>query len=219
MATTPEQIDLWRQSPSEHRRLEFKEAKTQFDNRKLYEYCVALANEGGGRLLLGVADKPPRPVVGMQAFSDPVAMAVVMIFEPKAFEDMDRDDRIRACYQHCALQWVMSERMTNQSLRERFHLLEGKSAIVSQIIAATIEAGNHRRAHRPQRPRRSALRHLLALQGPLAPAAGAGRKPRALAGALARRVRRRGLHDHPQVLPEGQARWARRWITWVWPTS
>lgn len=75
MVTTPEQIDLWRQSPSEQQWLEFKEAKTQFDNRKLYEYCVALANEGGGNLLLGVADKPPRPVVGTQAFSDPVAMA------------------------------------------------------------------------------------------------------------------------------------------------
>jgi ATP-dependent DNA helicase RecG len=35
----------------------------------------------------------------------------------------------------------MSERMTNQSLRERFHLPESKSAIVSQIIAASIEAG------------------------------------------------------------------------------
>jgi ATP-dependent DNA helicase RecG len=75
MTTTPEQIDLWRQSPSEHQRLEFKEAKTQFDNRKLYEYCVALANEGGGHLVLGVADEPPRPVVGTRAFRDPAAMA------------------------------------------------------------------------------------------------------------------------------------------------
>lgn len=78
MATTPEQIDLWRKTPSEFQRLEFKEAKNQFDNRKLYEYCVALANEGGGRLLLGIADKPPRPVVGTQAFKDPVAMAEKM---------------------------------------------------------------------------------------------------------------------------------------------
>lgn len=75
MATTPEQIDLWRQSPSEHQQVEFKEAKNQFDNRRLYEYCVALANEGGGHLLLGVADKPPRPVVGTQAFRDPIGMA------------------------------------------------------------------------------------------------------------------------------------------------
>ncbi|MBZ0169764.1 MAG: phage Gp37/Gp68 family protein [Kofleriaceae bacterium] len=34
-----------------------------------------------------------------------------------------------------------AERMTNQSLRERFHLGEDKAAIASQIIAATIEAG------------------------------------------------------------------------------
>jgi ATP-dependent DNA helicase RecG len=66
---------------------------------------------------------------------------VVTIYGPRDFEGMDRDDRIRACYQHCALKWVMSERMTNQSLRERFHLPESKSAIASQVIAATIEAG------------------------------------------------------------------------------
>ena len=66
---------------------------------------------------------------------------VVTLFGPKPLEDMDREDRIRACYQHCALKWVMSERMTNQSLRERFHLPESKSAIISQIIAATTEAG------------------------------------------------------------------------------
>ncbi len=84
MTTSPEQIDLWRQVASEHPRLEFKEAKTQFDNRKLYEYCVAMANEGGGYLILGVADKPPRPVVGSQAFRDPVAMAE-KLFEAVGF--------------------------------------------------------------------------------------------------------------------------------------
>lgn len=75
MATTAEQIDLWRQAQSEHQRLEFKEAKNQFDSRKLNEYCVALANEGGGVLLLGIADVPPRAVVGTQAFPDVVVAA------------------------------------------------------------------------------------------------------------------------------------------------
>jgi ATP-dependent DNA helicase RecG len=65
----------------------------------------------------------------------------VTIFGPRLFEEMDRNDRVRACYQHCALKWVMSERMTNQSLRERFHLAEDKAAIASQVIAATIETG------------------------------------------------------------------------------
>ena len=75
MITTPEQIDRWRQVASEHQALEFKEAKTQFDNDRLYKYCVAIANEGWGKLILGIADKPPRPVVGTRAFRDPVAMA------------------------------------------------------------------------------------------------------------------------------------------------
>jgi len=66
---------------------------------------------------------------------------LITIYGPKTFEDMDRDDRVRACYQHCVLKWVMSERMTNQSLRERFHLPESKSASVSQVITAAIDAG------------------------------------------------------------------------------
>lgn len=66
---------------------------------------------------------------------------LVIIYGPRKFEDMDRDDRIRACYQHAALKWVMSERMTNQSLRERFRLPESKSAVVSQTISAAIDTG------------------------------------------------------------------------------
>jgi predicted HTH transcriptional regulator len=65
----------------------------------------------------------------------------VTIYGPRPFEEMDRNDRVRACYQHCALKWVMSERMTNQSLRDRFHLAEDKAATVSQVIAATIDVG------------------------------------------------------------------------------
>ena len=75
MIITPEQIDLLRAAPTEHQRLEFKEARTQFDYRTLCKYCVAIANEGGGQLLFGIADKPPRPVVGTAAVNDPVGMA------------------------------------------------------------------------------------------------------------------------------------------------
>jgi predicted HTH transcriptional regulator len=65
----------------------------------------------------------------------------VTIYGPKDFEEMSRADRVRACYQHCALRWVMSEHMTNETLRQRFHLPENKRAIASQIISATMEAG------------------------------------------------------------------------------
>lgn len=64
-----------------------------------------------------------------------------LLFAHIDIEQMDRNDRIRACYQHCCLRYVMNEKMTNQSLRERFKLPEDKVATVSQVIAATLDAG------------------------------------------------------------------------------
>ena len=54
----------------EDEHLEFKEAKKNFHFEELVNYCVALANEGGGRMILGVTDKLPRKVVDSQAFSN-----------------------------------------------------------------------------------------------------------------------------------------------------
>lgn len=56
---------------SEGEHVEFKEAKNNFHFEKLVAYCVALANEGGGKMILGVTDKAPRKVVGTQAFDVP----------------------------------------------------------------------------------------------------------------------------------------------------
>jgi len=69
--TTLEKLEQWLVTPAEDERLEFKEAKTQYSSDKLLRYCAALANEGGGHLVLGVTNKPPRQVVGSQAFADP----------------------------------------------------------------------------------------------------------------------------------------------------
>jgi ATP-dependent DNA helicase RecG len=64
-------LERWLVAPAEHEHLEFKEAKQQYDTTKLLRYCVALANEGGGFMVLGVSDKPPRRVVGSLAFPSP----------------------------------------------------------------------------------------------------------------------------------------------------
>lgn len=72
--------------------------------------------------------------------SDP-QRTTVTVYGPQPFDVMDREDRIRACYQHCSLKWVLNERMTNHTLRERFGLAEGRAAIASQVISATIDAG------------------------------------------------------------------------------
>lgn len=73
--TTIAQIDAWRTERSEHEQLEFKEGKVTFDRVKLQRYCVALANEGGGKLRLGIEDKSPRRVVGTHAFENPAKVA------------------------------------------------------------------------------------------------------------------------------------------------
>jgi ATP-dependent DNA helicase RecG len=66
-----ETLEGWLNAPVENERLEFKQAKNQFDTIKLLKYCVALANEGGGHFILGVTDKRPRKIIGSQAFPTP----------------------------------------------------------------------------------------------------------------------------------------------------
>jgi len=55
----------------EGERLEFKEARKSYPFDKLLRYCAAIANEGGGRIILGITDKRPQKIVGTQAFSQP----------------------------------------------------------------------------------------------------------------------------------------------------
>ncbi|MFH1952309.1 MAG: RNA-binding domain-containing protein [Pseudomonadota bacterium] len=53
----------------EDENLEFKEAKQSYPFDKLLKYCAALANEGGGKIILGITDRRPRRIVGTHAFS------------------------------------------------------------------------------------------------------------------------------------------------------
>ena len=61
-------------------RLEFKEARNRYEFDDLVRYCVALANEGGGKLVLGVTDRRPRTVAGTAAFPE-VGRTEAGIFE------------------------------------------------------------------------------------------------------------------------------------------
>jgi ATP-dependent DNA helicase RecG len=70
MPTTPQQFEQWLDAP-EGTNIEFKSAVGGYHFDKLVQYCVALANEGGGPIILGVTDRRPRSVVGTQAFSEP----------------------------------------------------------------------------------------------------------------------------------------------------
>jgi ATP-dependent DNA helicase RecG len=65
-----DRLQRWLAGGPETEHLEFKAARQQYDTNKLLRYCVALANEGGGYLVLGVSDKPPRQVLGTAAFAN-----------------------------------------------------------------------------------------------------------------------------------------------------
>jgi ATP-dependent DNA helicase RecG len=74
-------------------------------------------------------------------FLSSLGRTIVVAHGPKSFVDMTKDDKVRACYQHCVLKYVLRERMTNETLRLRFGLPKSKSSSISQIIASAVEAG------------------------------------------------------------------------------
>lgn len=69
MGVSVEQLEDWMLGV-EDEHLEFKEAKNQYNTEKVIRYCSALANERGGKLVLGVTNKKPRRVVGTNAFAE-----------------------------------------------------------------------------------------------------------------------------------------------------
>jgi ATP-dependent DNA helicase RecG len=64
-----------------------------------------------------------------------------VLFAPIPFQIMDRTDRIRASYQHCCLRYVFNQKMTNETLRERFKLTDKQAETASRIIRDTIDQG------------------------------------------------------------------------------
>jgi len=64
-----------------------------------------------------------------------------MLFAHKELSDMDVEEKVRACYLHCCLRYVNREPMNNTSVRERFRITSGNSAIASRIIKQTVGAG------------------------------------------------------------------------------
>lgn len=63
----------------------------------------------------------------------------VSIYSYKTLNHLDKKEKIRACYQHACLKYVSNEKMTNQSLRERFKIEDQNYSIASRIIRDALE--------------------------------------------------------------------------------
>lgn len=74
------------------------------------------------------------------SFETPEGTTRAVLYAYKAFKDMDRADRVRACYLHACLRYVERDPMTNSSLRERFAIEPHNSAIASRIIRDALDA-------------------------------------------------------------------------------
>ncbi|MDA0867778.1 MAG: transcriptional regulator, partial [Cyanobacteria bacterium] len=63
-----------------------------------------------------------------------------ILFAPRPLNQMEKGDRIRACYLHACLRYVSRDYMTNTSLRERFGIPAQTSATASRWIREAVEA-------------------------------------------------------------------------------
>ena len=62
------------------------------------------------------------------------------VFSYRKFADIDKEERIRACYQHACLRYVSNEKMNNQSLRARLGIEDKNYPMASRIIKDTLDA-------------------------------------------------------------------------------
>ena len=64
-----------------------------------------------------------------------------VLFAHRPLTKMNRDDKVRACYQHACLKHVMREAMTNSTVRQRFGIEDRNIATASRLIRDAVEAG------------------------------------------------------------------------------
>ena len=78
-------------------------------------------------------------------FEAPPGFTRVVLFGPKPLADMDRTERVRACYLHACLKRENREVLTNASLRKRFDIDAATTAsaasIASRYIREAVQAG------------------------------------------------------------------------------
>ena len=65
----------------------------------------------------------------------------VVIYGPRSLSEMDKQGKTRACYQHCCLKYLNSEKMTNETLRSRLAIEKKNAAVASRIISDTVKDG------------------------------------------------------------------------------
>ena len=73
-------------------------------------------------------------------FEAPKGFTRTVLFSHRPLGEMDREDRVRACYLHACLKYVQRDSLTNTSLRDRFGIEEKNRSMASRLIRDAVEA-------------------------------------------------------------------------------
>lgn len=68
----------------------------------------------------------------------PPGFTKATLFAPRKLGEMDSEERVRACYQHACLRFVLGGRMTNATLRARFGIEPKSASQASRLIKESL---------------------------------------------------------------------------------
>ncbi len=80
----------------------------------------------------------------------------VILYAHKQLREMNKDDKIRAIYQHACLKWVSNDFMTNQTLRQRFSIEQKNYSMASRLIKDALLEGVIKEADEDNKSRKYA---------------------------------------------------------------
>lgn len=74
-------------------------------------------------------------------FEAPTGFTRTFLFARKPLSDMDRRERVRACYLHACLRYVTGLPMNNASIRDRFGIARQNAAAASRFLREALDDG------------------------------------------------------------------------------
>jgi predicted HTH transcriptional regulator len=100
---------------------------------------LGLCEERGGGLDKALIAIEAANLPAPEFYSSQNSMRVVL-FGPRPFSKMTKQDKQRACFYHCVIRWLQHDYMSNSTLRERFSLAPEEYQAVSGVISEAVKA-------------------------------------------------------------------------------
>jgi ATP-dependent DNA helicase recG-like protein len=99
---------------------------------------LGLCEERGGGLDKAIIEIELKNLPAPNFISSENSMRVVL-FGPKDFSELSKEEKLRACFFHCVLCWIKNDYMNNTTLRNRFGLEQDEYQSVSTIISECVK--------------------------------------------------------------------------------